>query len=69
MRRKNRQIKMSVDIPECYENDEDFMNDFMNRMDDVDWTMKTLDDEDEAVDVPVNSITLGDIMIEPEDED
>lgn len=69
MRRKNRQVKMSLDIPESYESDEDFMNDFMNIMDSVDWEMKVLDDDGEAVDVPLNSITLGDTLIEPEDED
>ncbi len=63
MRRKNRQIKMTVDIPEVYEDDEAFMEDLMDVMDTAEWKMKAGDNS-----VSINSMVLGDVEIGPEED-
>ena len=68
MRRKNRQIKMTIDIPDSYDNDEKFMEDLRDTLDENGWRM-VIEDEDGELDVPLNRITLGDIEIEPEEEE
>jgi hypothetical protein len=70
MRRKNRQVKMTLSIPEEYDTEEDFMESLMQKMDLAEWQLQL--DEDEAGDVtlvPVSKMQLGDIEIGPEDED
>lgn len=62
MRKKNRQIKMTVDIPEEYADDETFMSDLMDVMDDAEWKMKAGDNS-----VPISSMVLGDVEIGPEE--
>ena len=67
MRRKNRQIKMLIDIPDEYEDDEQFMIDFRDTLDETDWSMVIFNEDEQKVEVPVNRITLGDVEIEPEE--
>lgn len=69
MRRKNRQIKMTLDIPEAFEDDEAFMLALADRMDESEWTVKVLDDDDIEHTAGVSVIVLGDVSIEPEEED
>jgi hypothetical protein len=78
MRRKNRQIKLIVDIPDDFETDEDFMEAFEAKMDHAEWQLtipKEAPDEDEEIDdddliaVLINRVDLGDITLEPELED
>ena len=69
MRRKNRQIKMTLDIPEAFENDEAFMLALADRMDESNWTVKVLDDDDIKHDAGVSAMVLGDVGIAPEEED
>ncbi len=67
MRRKNRQIKMTLDIPEAFENDEAFMLALADRMDESNWTVKVVDDDDMTHTAPVSTMILCDVSIEPED--
>ncbi len=75
MRRKNRQLKLILDIPEEFETEEDFMRSLMHRMDSTDWQLDLQtdpEDEDEDADLvfpPVHRITLGEIEIEREEEE
>ena len=71
MRRKNRQIKMTVDIPDDYGTEEDFMADLMQKMDDTDWSIVLAEDEeaDTCIEVPVSKMQLGEIEIGPDEED
>ena len=70
MRRKNRQIKMTVDIPDEYKTEEDFMESLMQKMDNSEWQFY-LDEDSEgmATECPISKMQLGDIEIGPEDED
>lgn len=68
MRRKNRQIKMTLDIPEAFADDEAFMLALADRMDESNWTVKVLDDDDIEHTSAVSVIVLGDVSIEPEEE-
>ena len=68
MRRKNRQLKMTIDVPENYDNDEEFMEALQDTLDENGWRI-TIVDEDGELDVPFNRLTLGDIEIEPEEEE
>jgi len=67
MRRKNRQIKFMIDIPDEYEDDETFMGDFQETLDENGWSMVIENEDGETLDVPLNRITLGDVEIEPEE--
>lgn len=64
MRRKNRVIKMMLDIPERYELEDDFMADLMCVLDNNEWKLGLLDDGTKAT---VHSVQLGEVLIEPED--
>ena len=66
-RRKNRQMKFTVDVPDEYSSDEDFMNDFMDKLDSVDWKLQIGGSNNAEHDVFVNKVALGDIDIEPEE--
>lgn len=69
MRRKNRQLKITIDIPDSYGTDEEFMEAVMERMDDQEgdegrgWCIR-VDNQN----VPISKILMGDIEIEPEEE-
>ena len=65
MRRKNRQMKMMIDIPECYETEDTFMEDLMCVLDNNNWKLGLLDDGTKAT---VHSVQLGEVLIEPEEE-
>ncbi len=76
MRRKNRQLKLILDIPEEFETEEDFMRSLMQRMDSTDWQMdlplhpdEEEDEDAEIVYPPIHRITLGEIEIEREEEE
>lgn len=70
MRRKNRQIKMTVDIPDEYDSEDDFMESLMQKMDLSDWQLQLDEDEEgEVTEVPISKMQLGEIEIGPEDED
>ncbi len=62
-RRKNRRLELTVDIPGDYTNDEDFLNDLADRMDELDWVMVM-----GTHDVDVNRIKLGDLEFDKEEE-
>ena len=66
MRRKNRQIKMLIDIPTIYATEEDFMEDFMERLDDAHWRMMFGPDTD-PVSIAIAKVVLGELEIEPEE--
>ncbi len=68
MRKKNRQIKMTINIPNQYDNEEDFMNDMMIRMDLTGWEV-SIGTVDDRIAANVSKITLGDIEITPEEEE
>ena len=61
MRRKNRRIYVTVDIPEACKDEEDFMYELADLMDEEGWCLG-------GEDVTVSKVQLGDIIIEPEDE-
>lgn len=64
-RRKSRQIKMTVNIPEEYDTEEAFMESLKKKMDDGGW-MINLDEDAEGIVtlVPVSKMQLGEIEIE-----
>lgn len=71
-RRKGRQMKLNFDVPEEFDSEEEFMEAFMDRMDDVGWRFSVAPDPDEPgqfVDTHVTSIIMGDIEIAPEEEE
>ena len=63
MRRKNRQIKLMVDIPPEYKDEEEFMFALADRLDETGWNLK-VDDND----MPITEARLNDFVIEPEEE-
>lgn len=70
MRWKNRQVKMKLDIPKECEDDDDFMERFMDTLDSNGWRMKVgNEDDDTLVEVTISQVQLGDCVIEPEDEE
>ncbi len=76
MRRKNRQLKLTIDIPEYFDTEEDFMSALMDRLDGdaaedetSDWHMGVQDEDEEVIPVKISKIILGEIEIEPEEED
>lgn len=79
MRKKNRQLKITIDIPDQYENDEDFMNDLQDTLDakcNDAWCILLLAEEDDyegagdpgSIEVTLHSIQMGDVLIGPEGE-
>lgn len=62
-RRKNRQLKVTFDVPDEYESDEDFMEFLMDKLDDpmtgVGW---------KVADLPIKKILMGGIEIAPEED-
>ncbi len=66
MRRRNRQMKMMLDIPECYKDEDGFMRDFMNVLDNNEWKLNILEDGTAAA---IHSVQLGEFLIEPEEGD
>ncbi len=68
MRRKNRQIKMLIDLPVTHDDDEAFMGDLQETLDEHGWSMVVIDENGDKTEIPVNRVTLGDIQIEPEEE-
>ena len=79
MRKKNRQLKITIDIPDQFENDEDFMEALQDTLDakcDAEWRILLLSGEDDydtgdmgSIEVTLHSIQMGDVLIEPEEED
>lgn len=65
MRKKNRQVKMTLDIPEQFKDDDDFLDAFGEKLDEVGWNFVLMDETD----VPVTRVTLGDKEIVPEEEE
>ena len=75
MRRKNRQLKITVDIPDLYEDDEAFMVDLQNAMDGDVWELplgwaiaNEASDCDFTGEAKISKIVLGEIEIGPEEE-
>lgn len=68
MRKKNRQIKITLDIPEQYENDEDFVQDLAEQMDAIDWKLNVEDEDGIVLKCPISKIQLGELEIGPEEE-
>ncbi len=69
MRKKNRQMKVTFDIPDYFDDEETFLLAFRDRLDGekVDWKMSVENSEGDNVPFSVSKITLGDIEIEPEE--
>lgn len=63
MRRINRQMKVTFDIPATYTNEEDFALDLADKMDADEWFF-TMGDTD----VDIKVITIGDIEIAKEED-
>ena len=64
-RRKSRQIKMTVNIPEEYATEEAFMESLKKKMDDGGWMINLDEDAEGMVTlVPVSKMQLGGIEIE-----
>ncbi len=61
-RRKNRRLEMTVNIPDDYANDEDFLNDLADAMDGLDWEIVM-----GTHDVSVGKIKIGDVEIDAEE--
>ena len=75
-RRKNRRLELTVNIPEDYANDEEFLNSLADKMDDTFWQLQLDEDTDDDGDttvtvVKVNKIKLGEVEFEhsAEEED
>ena len=70
-RKKNRQLKVTINIPDEFESDEDFMEALQDSMDargGDDWGINLVGGEAE-IEVTIRSIILGDVLIEPEEEE
>lgn len=67
MRRKNRQFKVTVDVPESCESDEDFAYTLQDIMDKNDWHLTVLNPDGEEMRVPVSKINYADFELEQED--
>lgn len=68
MRRVNRQIKMTLDIPAKYEDDEAFMVAFMDVLDNTDWALSLEVEDGRTISATVHRVQMGDVVIEPEEE-
>lgn len=66
MRRRNRQIKVTMDLPEKYDSDEDFLADFEAHMDSIQWKMNIDDEDGNTAKMPILKIQMGSFEIEPE---
>lgn len=62
MRRKNRQIKFTLDIPAAYQSEEDFLLALADRLDEAEWVIRVDDTP-----VSISRANLGDAEIEPEE--
>ncbi len=62
-RKKNRLIKFYMDVPEEYENDEDFANELADTLDSTGWQMTVHD----GPKIDVNKVIVGELSVEPED--
>lgn len=60
--KKNRQLKLTVDIPADYDNDEDFLLDLADKLDDVDWVLPIK----EGVHASISKAQIGENIVEPE---
>lgn len=77
MRKKNRQLKVTIDIPDQFEDDTGFMEALQDTLDakseDGGWCIRIDDDPNPhspgEVDVTIRSISLGDVLIEPADDE
>ncbi len=68
-RRKNRRLELQIAIPVEYKDDEEFLEALADRMDEIDWIMQLdIEDDDTAVNVPINRIKLGDLEFDKEEE-
>ena len=74
-RKKNRQLKVTIDIPDEFESDTDFMEVLQTSLDERgngDWCIRICDigeEGDGEVEVPIHSIQLGDVLIGPDDDE
>ena len=67
MRRKNRQFKVTVDVPECCKTDEDFAYMLQDTMESNGWTVSVKDEEGTAYKCPVGKVNFADYELEPGD--
>ena len=72
MRRRNRQLKVTIDIPDDFDNDDNFMEALMDRMDDQSedggWCIQVGVDDD-MTPCTITKMALGDVEIEPEGDE
>ena len=69
MRRKNRVIKVYLDIPEEFDSDEDFLVALANEQDDFNWQTSVVSPDGLKVVAPIHSICIGDVQIDAGEDD
>lgn len=76
VRKKNRQLKVTIDIPDQFKDDADFMEALQDTLDaqcESEWCLRMVGDgdgvDDASIEATIHSISLGDVLIEPDDED
>ncbi len=67
MRRKNRQFKVTVDIPEECETDEDFAYMLQDTMESNNWKVTVQDEDGNKFGCPVSKVHYADFELEPEE--
>jgi len=68
-RRKNRQMKLTITIPNTYANDEEFIDDLMAKLDSMGWVLQIGGDDHTDCDVYINCVGLGITEIKPEEDE
>lgn len=70
MRKKNRQFKITVDIPEEFESDEDFAYALQDTMDATEWKITVHNEAGEQIGCPVKKVNYMDFeLVEDEEEE
>jgi len=68
MRRKNRVMKIYLDIPDQYESDEEFLEAVADKLDGQQWELE-LGEGDDTYKAIVRSVAIGDVEIDAEEEE
>ena len=69
MRRKNRQFKITVDVPEQFKTDEEFAQALLETMYSNNWVITVVNEDDEKVGCDVSKIQYAGFELDQEEEE
>lgn len=69
MRRKNRQFKVTVDIPEEFNSDEEYAEALLETMYKTNWTITVHAEDGTKVGCPVHKVNYADFELEKEEDE